>query len=643
MTVDPGHPFSQPYADLIAALEDRIRYGVEQPARARFVFNFEVKTYELPRLGYAISSVSGLVGSRFTIFRPGTDYQFASNRVIWLNENRAQSPDEGSRLDVEYTYREQPAGLTDFNPGSVVGTLVRAVAREFKLMYEQMDEAYRRAFIDQASGVGLDNVVALLGVVRNPATKANGAVTFFRDSAPDAEIEIPAGTQVTDESGRSFLTIETARLPLTIDEFRVPQGGALRMTNRVAEVVGIWPEALRQPEQTPENSLAIQDTTPDEPFGLDQRTITLAAGVESSGRLLVRYRPASVTVRIEAEQPGPDGNVNAETITIMPTPPTGIDGVINEAPVEEGHDPEDDDQLRERAKHALERSGNATLNAIKYAVLEVDGVEAVEVMDYTVDDSIPLGEVHVRYTGGDENEVRRVVEETRAAGILARLEIITEVQVLGTIYVIPAPGVPETNLNTARGIYRQIIVEALEALNVGEPLSVRRLVSRVFEVNGLADAAEAQLRKSTDTDSGRYEDTLLVDKSQLLRPDVDNLHVALIQAVAVSQSKKDKDNNFQLTIQLQDQTGAAVHFGSYAIDLNVTLRATSTKGAGVERLNNFTRRVTFTNKATVTLTITRADDLKAFRPDDHDTSVEVVITAAAYAGIAGAREVIKVS
>ena len=43
------------------------------------------------------------------------------------------------------------------------------MAREFKLIYEQMDQAYRRAFIDYAQGFALDNVVALLGISRNLA------------------------------------------------------------------------------------------------------------------------------------------------------------------------------------------------------------------------------------------------------------------------------------------------------------------------------------------------------------------------------------------------------------------------------------------------------------------------------------------
>ena len=61
---------------------------------------------------------------------------------------------------------------------------MRAISREFKLLYEQMDQAYRRAFIDYAQGVALDNVVALLGISRNLALPAQGEVTFSLKKAP---------------------------------------------------------------------------------------------------------------------------------------------------------------------------------------------------------------------------------------------------------------------------------------------------------------------------------------------------------------------------------------------------------------------------------------------------------------------------
>ena len=36
--IDPGHPFSMPFKDLIDSLEESIREGVEQPTQDRFIF-----------------------------------------------------------------------------------------------------------------------------------------------------------------------------------------------------------------------------------------------------------------------------------------------------------------------------------------------------------------------------------------------------------------------------------------------------------------------------------------------------------------------------------------------------------------------------------------------------------------------------
>ncbi len=236
--IDLGKPFSEAYKDIIDALEDRVRYGVEQPARQRFSFEGARTTYELPDTAYAVTRVTGLRDRQVYVFEPGEDFRFANSRLIWLDEGA--KPDQGSRFEVEYTYRERPAGLTDFNPGSVVGTLVRTVARQMKLIYDQMDEAYRRAFIDEATGVALDNVVALLGVTRIPAQQAEGGVTFFRRRATTTPVGIPRDTRVADESGRTFATQEYAEILDQIDEYGTQSEGIIRTNNRIAELVGVW-------------------------------------------------------------------------------------------------------------------------------------------------------------------------------------------------------------------------------------------------------------------------------------------------------------------------------------------------------------------------------------------------------------------
>lgn len=634
--IDLGKPFSEAYKDIIDALEDRVRNGVEQPDRVQFTYKGTVSTYELPRQAYAITRVTGVVGGpsergRFFEFTPGQDFRFSNNRIIWL-DGEAQ-PREGSRFEVEYTYRERPAGLTDFNPGSVVGTLVRAVAREMKLIYDQMDEAYRRAFIDEATGAALDNVVALLGVTRNPPLSAKGEVTFFLRGATDTPVVIPADTRVADESGRTFRTVEAGVILQEQDEFRVQSDGVLRVTDLIAELVGIWPR-----EVDPDPDLKLN--TKDPPFTEeDERAITLADGVRSEGQLRVRYRPKSVTVPIEAVQPGPEGNVNAETIVIMPTPPRGVDGVVNEEPVTGGVLPEPDDQLRERAKHALEQAGNATLNAIRFGVLDVDGVEGVEIIDHSVDDTVPLGEVRVRYFGGDRTEVLQAVEETRAAGVLARLDEIEQVLVSGDFYLIPAPNAPSGAVSQ----FLSAVVEVIGALAIGEPLSIRRLNALVYDVPGLADVAEAQLKHDRGGTAGQpVTDPLLIGPTELVRPDVSNLGAVLVGALRVAASRRVGTGN-ELDLQLLDADGNPIEWGNFALDLTVTLlaRLQTAPDQPPSRVGSITRTVTWNDADTVTLTITAGDIAglqPGYRPEDHLPNVDVVVAAAAFPGILNAED-----
>ena len=690
-----GRPFSEPYQDVIAALEDHIRHGVQH---ARFVFEGAEALYPLPEMVSAVTLVSGVRDGEEHVFGPGRDFRFAGGRMVWLAEG--DHPDPGSRFEVLYIYRdEHPAGLTDFTPGSVVGTLVRAIARQMKLIYDQMDEAYRRAFIDEATGVALDNVVALLSIVRNPALRAAGEVTFYRTTARGTTV-VREGTRVADERGRTFATTRRGEIPPQAEEFATPSDGALRTQDRIAEVVGVWRQGEDPETVAP---LADKDSTI---VGADERTVTREQGAWPEEQLRVRYAPKSVTVPIEALQPGPEGNVGAQAIVIMPTPPRGIGGVVNERHTEGGLAAESDDQLRERAKHALERAGNATINAIKFAVLDVDGVEGVEVVDHSVDDSVPLGEVRVRYSGGDSAQVESVIDNTRAAGILARTDKVREVLVSGTFYLIPEPAAPAT----AAGQFLSDVVGAIDALGIGTPLSIRRLNALAYDVPGLADVAEAQLsyaREGSTEEPQPVPDPLVVDRSTLVNPHPTDLGAVLVSALRADRSTQDEfaaqsggvlrtphrigeligvwrqaadpetadplatrqpldfgedgrtitladgvrpqgqlrirykpiTNEFQ--VELVSDGGEPIEWRNLSLDLSVVLRArlTNAPEQPPERVGSFTPTLVFAGQQ-ASLTIGRAD-APGFRSADHERmGVEVAIGAAAYPGIVGAETTI---
>jgi hypothetical protein len=211
----------------------------------------------------------------------------------------------------------------------------------------------------------------------------------------------------------------------------------------------------------------------------------------------------SADTRVAAEEPGPDGNNGPGTLTVLPTPVGGIDGVTNPEPITGGLAAESDDALRERARHALERTGNATTGALGFAVRDVDGVEDVAVIDHTVDTSVPLGVVRVRYSaGGDEQRqaeirtaVERVVEATRAAGVRAVAETVRAVTITGRVVVAGAAGG-----DVAAGVQwlGDALTTAITGARIGAPLSLRRLGALVFEAPGLADLLAVSLRFTRD-------------------------------------------------------------------------------------------------------------------------------------------------
>ena len=534
MIADPGRPFSRSFADLIADMQTRLTTGVEMPASASFTYQEGVGAVDLPPDLIALTLVWAQVGKRTVTCQPGCDnasgavvggdYVTRGSKLVWRAVNSAQDTPEtlllaGMTFTLEYTVRGTPSGVNDFLPGSIAGTLVRAISREMTLMYSQIDEAYRRAFLMQAEGVALDNVVALLGVHRNPAVNAAGKVTFGVKQPPLKPVPIPPGTQVADANGHLFATLDT-----------------------------------------------------DAAIGLNSQT---------------------VTVNAVALDPGPQANVAANAITIMPTPPPGVDSVTNTDAFTGGQIAEGDDALRERAQHALDRAGKGTLDAIKYAVKAIPNVEDVEVRDHTLDGTIPLGEVHVYYSGGNSptdlyTSVQNVVNETRAAGIFATILPIGKVSIGGTFYVLPDTAMP----GSAPENFRQAAIAAITALPVGGALSLRRLNALVYNVAGLKDVAEAQLT-ATPPGVGQFitTDPLTVQATDTLMPDIAAIKVVAVRALVLTDPAKitvahntvAKTYTLAFPVQLTD--GAApLAFLNFNLNINVTLTVTSKTNNSVKTI-----------------------------------------------------------
>jgi hypothetical protein len=81
--------------------------------------------------------------------------------------------------------------------GTVLRTLLENVAWEFESSYAHANIVKASGYLNTATGGDLDNVVALLGLLRLTPTKSVGWVTFTRNTIASESYPIPAGTLVS--------------------------------------------------------------------------------------------------------------------------------------------------------------------------------------------------------------------------------------------------------------------------------------------------------------------------------------------------------------------------------------------------------------------------------------------------------------
>lgn len=122
----------------------------------------------------------------------------------------------------------------DTKEGEPLRTIVEAIMQELDFQYWQIKQTYENSFIDTAYGEELSKLVKILGIERRAAVKANGSVTFFRETAAITDYLIPVGTLVEtlpDSEGRTIryettenVTLEAGQLEVNANVIAVQAG-----------------------------------------------------------------------------------------------------------------------------------------------------------------------------------------------------------------------------------------------------------------------------------------------------------------------------------------------------------------------------------------------------------------------------------
>lgn len=475
-----------------------------------------------------IVKVEGLLkGARHT-FRKEADYRLTDGSLRW--NTGGDKPDEKTPFYVNYTFGD-PSGITDANPGSVVRTIIEAISREIEYLYVQMDYVYRSGFVDTATGNSLDLIVALLGIQRKPAQPALGTMTFGRKSSP---AEVAVSDEVFLFDGRD--QYELRHTP--VKEIQAVKGVVKKAEvafqkgveyDQLDNLLNWLPGGGRRPDALSEfrvdykahQRIAVPAGTRVSTF--TRRPEDAKIFLTSQEKFLEMKPDGSweADTPVRAIAPGPDGNVLSGSITLMPQPVEGIEFVINRLALTGGSESEGDEELRERAKRELRALGKATYTSLKQQIEDVEGVvRPIKIQEmpipFTVESSggdgksvqMPVpGVVRVIVDGGDEKEIRRVIDETRAAGVyveLARPRLVL-LDVKATVHL-EADALPLPQLETS---VRTALQQYIGALQAGDTIIFSRMVSAVLGVKGVRDVEglvaeayrEGQPMRSTTKDN----------------------------------------------------------------------------------------------------------------------------------------------
>lgn len=327
---------------LILSLKFGLRANVE-----KITYDEDQSNYSLNNTGIYVSSdvipdLEGLADGSYTSFTYGTDFTISNDQLVILESGT--TPDHLTVMKITYRYLTTPARFESFNTGSNIRVLIDSFASEIQRSNYSVIDTFFRSFDWQGmSGDELEmRLQPFTGTIsRKSPTPSSGVVV----------VENMTANPITITLGGSTPTTFTARngLIFNAEEF---------------------------------NSLS---------------TIEVGAGERHA-------------VYVECASTGSDTNVDVDIIN---TP--SLSGLQSTNPEEipddlddyhgytagdsnifaGGTDQETDEELRDRFKSVLYNAEAGTINAIRYALLNIAGIYSVVVTDSKIDKNIAYDKFYV--------------------------------------------------------------------------------------------------------------------------------------------------------------------------------------------------------------------------------------------------------
>jgi uncharacterized phage protein gp47/JayE len=235
-------------------------------------------------------------------------------------------------------------------------------------------------------------------------TSLNIIRTFYRPIAgrlaeAQADIGLVLNSSQIDYAEGQALDLLTALIGITRDE-----------ADKASGTVKFSRDTAASTDYTIPTGTVVQTDSLDPVKFETTETVTLASG------------STSVRASAEAVEAGPQANVGANTLVVMPDPPTGVEDATNPSETQGGHRRETDDELRQRAKNELAQGSRASAPALVNSVQRIEGVTSVSIFvndtnnDNTGSGGLPDHAFELVIAGGNKQTIGQTILETKAAG-----------------------------------------------------------------------------------------------------------------------------------------------------------------------------------------------------------------------------------
>lgn len=268
--------------------------------------------------------------------------------------------------------------ITDFNKGSVVRSMLEAVAMELEELYYQLLQATEEA-IEEA-------IYRTFNFPRNPSQRATGTVRFTRLSGTEEEITIPQGALVGTSTDPPVVFETQVQYTIPAITGTATGGGTTSLIdttrNFVTDGIIVGSRVINitdSGETQAAGVLSITTTTnPNDTLNFSALTGGASfAGGGDSYRVTVPYKDCSVRAIVA----GIEGNVSANSIVVLRTNIPNVVSVNNASSFSDGEDEESDLSRQARFSLYIQSLARATKSALEYAARTVDQVVAASAID----------------------------------------------------------------------------------------------------------------------------------------------------------------------------------------------------------------------------------------------------------------------